>query len=179
MTSHDVNVTNFCYLGLSHTAAMCNGLLPTHTTRKNHNKSTIVGCKLFSQSVCRKLLYLPRPLTSGTIRIVPEILLPTNYNYCFVNYFHDIFYGPSYSLERRGNAVTRTYIREHQAEGIRGCLSTTTSSGVSTQAPPPPPTHALFVFVSDILPAPRAPCPAPVLLPPFSTKRFTLELSHR
>ena len=29
---------------------------------------------------CRKLLYLPRPLTFGTTRIVPEILLPPNYN---------------------------------------------------------------------------------------------------
>ena len=45
---------------------------------KNHNKSTITDCEIFSQWHCRQLLYLPRLPTFGTMRIVPEILLPTN-----------------------------------------------------------------------------------------------------
>ena len=62
-----------------------------NTARKNHNKSIIMDCKLFSRSHCRKLLYLPRPLTCGTVRIVPEIIVTTQLQYCFVNYFHNIF----------------------------------------------------------------------------------------
>ena len=46
--------------------------LPRH--RRRH------GFKLFPQSHCRQLLYLPSPLIFGKIRIVPQILLHTNYN---------------------------------------------------------------------------------------------------
>ena len=50
------------------------------TAKKNHNRRKIMKCKLFSQSHCRQLSYRHRPLDFGTIRIVPEILLPTNCN---------------------------------------------------------------------------------------------------
>ena len=60
---------------------------PSHTARKIHNRSTIIDCKLFSQSHCRELLYLPRrPHLWCTRNIVT-----TQLQHCFVNYFHNIF----------------------------------------------------------------------------------------
>ena len=72
--------TPLTILSQSHiTTCTCRGSVSL--LEKNHNKTTIMDCKLFSQSHCWELLlYLPRPLTFGTARIVPEIVLPPKYN---------------------------------------------------------------------------------------------------
>ena len=58
-----------------------------YTVRKIHNKSTIMDCKLFSQSDCRELLYLPRP---PHLWYNARNIVTTQLQYCFVNYFHNI-----------------------------------------------------------------------------------------
>ena len=61
-----------------------------HTARKIHNKSTIVDCKLFSQSHCRELLYLPRPPHLWFNAHCTRNIVTTQLQYCFVNYLHNI-----------------------------------------------------------------------------------------
>ena len=98
-----------------------------HTARKIHNKSTIMDCKLFSQSDCRELPYFPRP--PGTTRIVPEILLlPTTILFCklFSQYFGyngTIFFDSecnnalTNALSFVAGFITRNWIR-HQERNI-------------------------------------------------------------
>ena len=58
--------------------------------KKIRNKSTIVDCKLFSQSHCRELLYLPRPPHLWYNAHCTRNIVTTQLQYCFVNYFHNI-----------------------------------------------------------------------------------------
>ena len=62
-----------------------------YTDRKNHNKSTITDCKLFSESHCRQLLYLPRPPHLWYNSHCTRNIVTTQLQYRFVNYFHNIF----------------------------------------------------------------------------------------
>ena len=61
------------------------------TARKIHNKSAIMDCKLFSRSHCRELLYLPCPSHLWHKAHCSRNIVTTQLQYCFVNYFHNIF----------------------------------------------------------------------------------------
>ena len=50
-----------------------------------------MDCKLFSQSDCRKLLYFPRPSHLWYNAHCTRNIVTHQLQYCFVNYFHDIF----------------------------------------------------------------------------------------
>ena len=62
-----------------------------HTAIKIHNKSTIIDCKLFSQSHCGQLLYFPlSPHLCYNTRCTRNIV-PLRLQSWIVNYFHDTF----------------------------------------------------------------------------------------
>ena len=61
------------------------------TARKNHNKSTIMDCKLFSQSHCRQLLYLPGPCHLWYNRHCTRNIVTHQLQFYFVIFFHNIF----------------------------------------------------------------------------------------
>ena len=68
--------TPLTILSQSHiTTCTCRGSVSL--LEKNHNKTTIMDCKLFSQPISRKYCTVPAPVMFGTIRILPQIWLPS------------------------------------------------------------------------------------------------------